>query len=98
MVEHIRNLHKPVHANIDGHDYVLLTVGHVTRALGRSTWTVKYWERLRLFPKAPFRLHPDVPQCCKRLYPADFVTRLEAIVEKGYLGNRLDYEDWPRFR
>jgi hypothetical protein len=98
VVAKIRNLRQPIQTEINGQPCVLLTIGFVLRAIGRSKWTLRNWEKLGLFPEAPFVLRPDVPSARRHLYPAPFVQRLKEIAGHGYVGTRLDFEDWERFR
>ncbi len=98
MVEMVKGLRGPICTEIDGRQWTLLTVGYVAHALRRTVWTVKYWERIGLFPAAPFISNGDVPSTRLRLYPRQFVDALEEIVARGYLGKRLDRDDWRRFR
>lgn len=97
VVAKIRNLRKPIVTTINGQACTLLTVGYVTRALGRSNWTIKHWTRLGLLPPAPFVLRPNIANTRRPLYPAQYVQRLKEIAAHGYLGTRLDYQDWPLF-
>ncbi len=91
-------LRSPIRTEIDGRTCILLTIGHVALALGRTTWTVRYWTRLGLLPEAPFDLHPDEPRLRKRLYPESYVLALADIANRGYLGPRLDRDRWRRFQ
>lgn len=98
MVEKVRNLRRPIYKEIGGHDYALFTIGYIASVLGRTVWTVKYWERIGLFPKAAFMLSPNVSRTRRRLYPEAFVDRLDDIVKQGYLGKRMNRADWRRFQ
>ena len=98
MTPTIKNLHHPIHTEINGQRCTLLTIGYVAHALGRSVWTVKYWTRLRLLPAAPFFQHRDIPNIRRRLYPEPFVKCLAEIANRGYIGNRLERAEWARFR
>jgi len=91
-------LHKPIYRQIDGRPVCLLTIGHVAHVCRRTTWTIKYWTKIGLFPEAPFLLYPEVPRSRRRLYPKPFVLALTDIVDAGYLGDRLDRDQWIRFR
>jgi hypothetical protein len=98
MVEKVRNLRAPIHKEVGGHEYALFTIGYVASVLGRTTWTIKHWERIGLFPKAAFMLSPSVSRTRRRLYPEAFVDRLDDIVKQGYLGKRMNRADWRRFQ
>ena len=50
-----------------------------------------------LFPSTPFFWDPSAIRARFRLYPEPFVERLAEICEVGYLGHRLDRDDWARF-
>lgn len=75
----------------------MLTVGYVARVLGRTTWTLRYWTRIGLFPSTPFFWDPSETRTRFRLYPEPFVERLGEIREAGYVRHRLDRDDWGRF-
>ena len=94
----IKNLRRPITATINGKSITLLTIGHVAHAVGRTTASVKYWERCGLFPLSQFWLSPDdSPAQPLRLYPETFVKSLIQIRQEDYLGARLDRDQWPRF-
>ena len=97
MVDKPKNLHKPIRREINGHDCMFLTIGYIAHVLGRTTWTIKHWEKIGLFPPAPFIQHADVPRTRRRLYPEAFVEQLDEIVKRGYVGQRMDRDDWRRF-
>jgi hypothetical protein len=97
MIPDAKFLHHPIQAEVHGQLCTFLTIGHVANALRRTTWCIKHWERLGLFPETPFMLHPDVPRTKRRLYPVGFVDALRDIAAHGYIGKRLDYEQWQRF-
>jgi hypothetical protein len=96
-MEKVRNLRKPVFAKVNGRSVALVQVGYVAHALGRTSWTIKSWTRLGLFPEPPIFLNPDDPRLRRRLYPTGFVEALVEIANQGYLGNRLDRDQWQRF-
>jgi hypothetical protein len=96
-VPHIKGLHKAIQVEINGQGVNLLTVGYVAQALRRTTWTIRHWERLNLFPRAPYFLHADVARTRRRLYPEPFVSRLGDIAADGYLGQRIEWDNWKRF-
>lgn len=98
MATKIKNLRRPIIQTINGQPVTLLTVGYVSRALGRTKWTVKNWTRLGLLPPAPFLLRPDVPNTRRNLYPRSFVNALEQIASQDYVARRLDRGDWQRFQ
>ena len=91
-------LRSPIRTEIDGRACTLLTIGHVALALGRTTWTIRHWTRLGLFPEAPFDLYPDEPRRRRRLFPEAYVVALADIADQGYLEGRLDRDQWRRFQ
>jgi hypothetical protein len=97
MDDTTKYLRLPIRTEIGGRACTLLSIGHVAHALRRTTWTVRYWERIGLLPESPFVLNPDVPRTRRRLYPEGFVNRLGEIADRGYLGKRLDHEQWQQF-
>jgi hypothetical protein len=98
MVERIKNLRHPIHAEINGHPCVMLTIGHLAHAVGRSNWTIKHWTKLGLLPAAPFLQRPNVSNTRRRLYPEPFVKCLAEIAAREYVGDRLERAEWERFR
>lgn len=98
MVDRIRWLHQPIEVVINGERCKMLTIGHLANAVGRTTWTVRYWTKCGLVPPTPFYWDPSENRARFRLYPQPFVESLETIAAKGYLGRRLDRQDWARFR
>lgn len=98
MAQRIKNLRHPIHTEINGQPCVLLTVGYLADAIGRSTWTVKYWtEVIGLLPP-PVRIeHPETPNLRRGLYTATFVSAMKKYASKDYVVDRLDRKDWPRF-
>lgn len=94
VVQHIKDLRRPITIEINGKAMKFLTIGHVAAAVHRTTACIKLWERTGLFPVAPYRL----TQNQMRIYPQDFVRSLHRIREQGYLGRRLERSDWRRFQ
>ena len=93
-----KGLRHPILATVNGHRCELLTIGHLAAALGRSSWTVRYWTRLGLLPEAPFDLHPGEPHRRRRLYPRLFVDALAELVDRDFSGPRLERESWQQFQ
>jgi hypothetical protein len=88
---------RSIEIQINGKVATLCTIGHVARVLRRTTWTVKYWEAIGLLPPAPYILNPEVPRTRRRLYLAEYIEALGVIADRGYLGRRLDRDEWRRF-
>lgn len=97
MAKRIKNLRHPITAVVNGHPCELLTVGHLARAVGRTPWTVKHWQRIGLLPRPQVILNPKVPQARRGLYKSDFVAEMKVIGKKDYLYPRLDRADWQKF-
>ena len=91
-------LRSPIHTEVGGRPCTLLTIGHVAHALGRTTWTVRYWTRLGLLPEPAFHLNPGNPRARRTLYPGPYVLALADIADRGYVGPRLDRDQWRRFQ
>jgi len=89
-----RNARRPIQIDISGTKVTFLTIGYCARALGRTTTTLRGWERSNLFPPAPFR----TARTRVRLYPEAFVKSMSQIVGEGYLGKRMDRLHWQRFQ
>lgn len=96
--ERVRNLRAPISFTIAGQEVELVTIGHVAHALGRGTWTIRYWQRIGLFPDTPFFLYPAIPKFCRHLFPAQFVEQLAVIPGLDYWGPRLEHDQWQRFQ
>jgi hypothetical protein len=93
-----KGLRHPIITTINGNRCELVTVGHLAAALGRSSWTVRYWTQLGLLPEAPFDLNPGDTHRRRRLYPRPFVNALAELVDRDYMGPRLDREWWQQFQ
>lgn len=76
----------------------LLPIAYIATALGRTRWTVLYWERIKLLPPTPFVIYPDRHRAKRRLYPEDYVEELGRITKKHYPGARLERESWRGFQ
>jgi hypothetical protein len=98
MDSNVKYLRSPIKTEIAGRPCTLLTIGHLAQALGRTTWTVRHWTRIGLLPQAPFDMWPDDPRRRRRLYPQPFVLALAEIAAMGYMGPRLDRNQWRRFQ
>jgi hypothetical protein len=97
VIKHTKNLRHPIHAELAGELCDLMTVGHVAAAPGRSSWTVRHWQRLGLLPPTPFFIHAEIPNLRRLLFPREFVEVLSTIADEGLLGRRLNRDDWTRF-
>ena len=83
--------------SIDGDEVSLLTVGHLAHALGRTIWTVHYWESLGLLPPAPFVINPDLPGTRRHLWPEPYVDALAAVADRLGIGGRMNRRLWMSF-
>jgi hypothetical protein len=86
-----------IEIQVDGEIRTLCTIGKVASALDRSSWTIRHWQHLGLFPETPFFLNPEIPRTRRRLFPETFVKSLAEIGGQGFVGQRLDRKDWDRF-
>ena len=96
MVSKVENL-RTIRIVVYGREEEMLMIGHVARALRRTVWTVKSWEHLGLLPRAAFVLNPNSLSARRRLYPPAYVDALQEIRKQGYLGRRLERDQWQRF-
>jgi hypothetical protein len=96
VTQEIKKLRHPISVTINGQPCTLLTSGYLAHAMNRTPWTIKYWQRIGLFPRAPFVLSPSTP-ARRSLFPEPFVKSLKAIAMKSYYGARLDRDDFQRF-
>jgi hypothetical protein len=97
MAKSVKNLRRPITAQIEGKDCTLLTIGYMAAAIHRTSWTIKYWERLGLLPPAPFVVNPERLRTKRHLYPEQFVAAI-ARVMNDYPGERLERDQWRSFR
>ena len=97
MVENVKGLRRPIHTEVNGQPLVLYSSGWVAHIMGRTPWTIRWWQRRGLFPQPPFIMNPDHPQTKRGLWPEDFLDALVEIAGRGYLKERLDYYEWRRF-
>jgi hypothetical protein len=96
-IDQLPGLRRPIRTEINGQVVELLTVGYVARVLDRTVWTIRHWQKIGLFPKAPFMINPDDYRGRRSLYPASFVLALQKIGDRGYLGGRLNRDRWRLF-
>ena len=95
-MQNLRGLRR-ITVSIHGDEVSLLTVGHLSHALGRTIWTVHYWEGLGLLPPAPFVINPDVPGTRRHLWPEPYVDALAATTDRLGIGGRMNRSLWMRF-
>jgi len=98
MQTKIRSLRRPITHTVNGEVVTFLTIGYVAKAIGRTQWSVKHWQRLGLLPQPPFVLRPAAPEAKRGLYPQLFVKCLARIAKQDYVISRLDRKDWQRFQ
>lgn len=92
-----KSLPRPISVEIKGQQVGLYTVGYVARILNRTTWTIGYWQRLGLFPEAPFLMRGRDPRGSRGYYPEPFLRRLSQIAAQPYVGRRMVRESWIQF-
>jgi hypothetical protein len=56
-------------------------VGALAAALGRSSATIRRWERLGVLPATPFRMIREHPGSTRRLYTESMIQAIVAIAE-----------------
>jgi hypothetical protein len=98
MYQSPKFLRHPIVHEINGQKCTLLTVGHLANCLGRSTWTIRHWTRVGLLPEPVFHLNPGNPHARRTLYPEPYVLALADIIDRGYVGRRLNRAEWLRFQ
>lgn len=98
MTESTKSLRSPLTLTVGGKRVKLLTIGYVASALGRTNWTVRYYEQIGLMPPAAFVLNKETLETRRRLYVEEYVEALAEIARQDFFGERLEYEDWKRFR
>lgn len=97
MLMKVKGLRSPIRTTINGHATVLYTNGWVVHILNRTPWTLQHWQRIGLFPKAPFTLNPSNRPAKRWLWPEPFLQSLKVIGKSSYYGDRLDRADFQRF-
>jgi hypothetical protein len=98
MSRHVRNLRHALHVTGGTGDYDLLTIGYLARAVGRTPWTILYWQRIGLLPPAPFVINANKVNIRRRLYPARYVAELARLMNKHYPSPRLERVYWSSFK
>lgn len=96
--KHPKGLRHPIRTQINGQPVVLLTVGHLARALARTPWTVRHWQCLGLLPLPPFAIREEDFQRRRWLYPESFVEALAEVIERNGVGPRLERREWGAFQ
>ena len=97
MANATKNLRRPLTIEINGHECVMLTIGHLANAVGRTPWSINQWIRAGLIPPSPVLERPDTPNLRRRLWPAEFVAAMRVIGKQDYVVRRLDRRDFRRF-
>jgi DNA-binding transcriptional regulator YiaG len=72
----------------DGRDVDVVTIGGLAKALGRSSSTIRRWEREHLLPRAPLHLLKHDPRAERRLYPVELVEAIAMICDAQPIGRR----------
>jgi len=90
IFERISDLRAPIPFNIAGQEIELLTIAYVAHSLGRTPWTIRSWQRLGLFPRTPFHIHPAIPHLRRHLFPTQFVDAVAELVRRNHLRERLN--------
>ena len=93
-----KHLQGPVHVRVGHESYELLTVGHLQRALNRSSWTLRRWQAEGLLPPTPLFIRSDSAAGRRGLFPRQFVEAAFTIAASREVGRRLDRGDWESFR
>jgi len=97
MAKTTKNLRRPIPTTINGQSCLMLTIGHLANAVGRTPWTVKHWIQVGLIPPSPVLERPDTPNLRRRMWPAEFVAAMREIGKQDYMVGRLDRRDFGRF-
>lgn len=82
---------KPIIKKLDGEDVEFFLVGALASALGKSTITIRLWERKSYIPKSPFRLpsHERAGKTVpgKRVFTRELINiAVEEFAARGLLG------------
>ena len=97
MENKIKNLRKPIEAVIGDQIVKLYTLGFITNICGRSRRTLLRYIDSGVMAPAPFVLNPGSYEARRRLWPEAFLLRLEEIVQRGYVGQRMNAAELHRF-
>jgi hypothetical protein len=77
-------------AKVRGNEEALVPIRILAGALGRTSQTIRAWERDHIFPPAPFRATGKDQAGERRLYPISYVERIVEIAEdEGILGGKV---------
>jgi hypothetical protein len=78
---------RSVEIEVDGKSITCTTIGGLAAALGRTSHSVRIWERSGLIPPAPFIL-PGGPNTKRRLYPISLVAVIQDVAIREGFGRR----------
>lgn len=88
---------KPLVYVINGIETEFFTIGAVAKALGKSSNTVREWERTGIIPKARFRTPSVDPKKTKRLYTRAQVEGIVVIAKEEGVTARKPVRILPSF-
>ena len=77
-----------IEIEVNGMIVTCCTVGGLANAVGRSSRTIRDWERRGLIPGAPFVLNPNDVATRRRLYPLHLLEVLERVMKDERFGRR----------
>ena len=81
---------------VNGKVTTLGTIGELAAAVGRTTNTIRRWERTGLIPKAPLILDPSTISARRRLYPVELIDELRQMAERERFGRRRPSGVFPQ--
>lgn len=94
----VRTGGRPFLIRIEGQVIEVVSIAGLARALGRSSQTIRRWERNGLIPRAPIWLPSDDIHAVRRLYPTSLVAQIAKITERKPCGSlerqRMVFDAW----
>lgn len=92
---------KPLLKRINGHEVEMYTVGALARAINKSVYSVRLYEKNGYLPSTPYRtpsrVTNGVTRTGRRLYTRDMVAAVvDVLAAQGLLNApRIDWGDYP---
>jgi hypothetical protein len=73
---------------VDGRLTTLGTVGELAAAVGRTSHTIRGWERQGLIPPPPLTVQPGQPCTRRRMYPVELIEAVQEVAKREDFGQR----------
>jgi hypothetical protein len=73
---------------VNGEIRTLGTIGELASAVGRTSHTVRGWERQGLIPPPPLIVQPGEVCTRRRLYPTELISAIQEVAQNERFGTR----------